>query len=529
MHNINLKIRFIIFAVLLMTINNTVYAQTVHVPVDHWAYDFVERMEAKGFLSALNNNIRPVSRKRFVDYIIELNNYYNTHPDCFTSIEKRYFERLKGEFNNDLKDYRITVKKEYSEPHFYSLIKNKNTHLFIDLLAGNTSRFLYYQNKFKKIHQPYYGAIFRGSYSNIHFYSDNRIYSEWGRNKYIQHYNASQGYPINTTRDSTRATWDISKSYFCFNINNINFLFGRANVQWGPSHSGSLLFSGLAPDFDQLRIIATLEPFTFIWLHGSLRSDFSHKWISSHRLAISLNDNIDIAFNESVIYGERGLEVAYLNPVIPYLIAEHTLGDKDNVSLGFDFNINLFENLKIFGELLIDDLFAPWELFSDYWGNKFAFNIGSFWIDPLKIDDSDVTLEYFRIEPYVYTHKNEVNVFENYNVGLGSFLQPNSDCIVLKYRKFLDSFFYYNIQYYYSRHGKGNRREPHTEADGETKEFLSGVVEEYNKICAEISGEIKQDCTVCFDIAYGKVNNYQNINNNIKKWWGIVFRIKINW
>jgi len=508
---------------------STAYVQTVNVPINHWAYDFVERMEAKGFLSALNNNIRPVSRKRFVDFITDLQNYNDTHPNCFSSIEKKYFERLKGEFNHELKDYRISVKKEYSEPHFYSLKKNKNSHLFIDLLAGNISRFHYYQNNAEKIHQPYYGGIFRGSYSDINFYSDNRIYSEWGRDTYIQHYNASQGYPVNTNRDSTQATWDVSKSYICFTVKNINFLFGRENVQWGPSKFGSLMFSGLAPDFDQLRMVVRLQPFTFMWLHGSLRSDFSHKWISSHRLAISVNDNIDIAFNESVIYGERGLEVAYLNPVIPYLIAEHTLGDKDNVSLGFDFNINLFRNFKIFGEMFIDDLFAPWELFSDYWGNKFAFNIGSFWINPLNINDSDVTLEYFRIEPYVYTHKREVNVFENYNVGLGSFLQPNSDCLILKYRKFLDSFFYCNVRYYYSRHGKGSRREPHTEADGEIKEFLTGTIEKCNKISTELSKEIKQDCTIGCDIAFGQIINYQNIKNNKREWWEIIVNMKINW
>ncbi|MFO7889386.1 MAG: capsule assembly Wzi family protein [bacterium] len=486
-------------------------------------------MEAKGFLHSLNNDIRPVSRSKFVDYIIELDNYKKDHPNCFSRIEKEYFQRLKGEFRDDLAGESIEVKKNFHEPHFYSLRKKNVSHLFIDLLAGYSSKIQFNHKISEEIYQPYYGSIIRGSFNNIHFYSDNRIYSEWGRDTYIQHYNASQGYPVNTSRDSTSATWDVSKSYFCFTIRNINFLFGREKVKWGPSKFGSLMFSGLAPDFDQLQLKINLFPFTFIWLHGSLRSDISPKWISSHRLAISLTDRVDIGLHESVIYGDRNLELAYLNPVIPYLIAEHTLGDKDNVSLGFDFNINLMYGFKIYGELLIDDLFAPWELFSDYWGNKFAVNIGTFWIDPLLMNDCDLRMEYTRVEPYVYSHRKSVNVFENYNFCLGSFLQPNSDCLIFEFRKFLDSFLHYKMKYYYSRHGEGNRREPHKDSDGNTKKFLAGIVEKYNKISTGISGEIKRDLRFDCDIAYVKADNYLNAVQNNKKWWEFTAKININW
>jgi len=486
-------------------------------------------MEAKGYLRSLNNNIYPISRKEFVEYIIELQDYSKKYPDCFSKIEKQYFERLKGEFIDDFTRNRIAVNKNFNELHFYSLRKESGSHLFIDLLAGLSSKIQYDQGTLEKINQPYYGSIFRGSYSNFYFYSDNRIYSEWGVDKYIQNYNVSQGYPINTNRDSSRATWDISKSYFCLNIRDVSFLFGRENVKWGPSKFGSLMFSGLTPDFDQLKIIVNLKPFTFVWLHGSLRSDFSSKWISSHRLAISLTDKVNIGLNESVIYGDRGLEVAYLNPLIPYLIAEHTLGDKDNVSLGFDFDINCMKGFKIFGELFVDDLFAPWELFSDYWGNKFAFNFGTFWVNPLQIVDSDLRIEYTRIEPYVYTHDKEVNVFENYNICLGSFLQPNSDCLIFKFRKYLNSFLYYRIKYYFSRHGRGDKREPHMTSDNEKKEFLEGIVEKVNKISTGITGEIRHDCTFYCDITYKQTDNYLNIYQKNKQWWEVIFMVNINW
>lgn len=506
-----------------------IYSQSVNLPLDHWAYDFIERMEAKEFLHSFNNDIQPVSRNKFIDYILELEKYKKNHPDCFSKIEDGYFQRLKGEFSEELSGQKVNVKKNFYEPHFYALRRENDSQLFIDLLAGNSAILQCQNKKSKAIYQPYYGAIVRGSYNNIHFYSDNRVYSEWGGEPYIQHYNASQGYPVNTNRDSTSATWDVSKSYFCFSIKKINFLLGRENVKWGPSHYGSLMFSGLSPDFDQLQLTINFNPFTFVWLHGSLRSTIIPKWISSHRLAISLTEKIDIGLQESVIYGDRDLEPAYLNPIIPYLIAEHTLGDKDNVSLGFDYNVNLGYGLKMYGEFFIDDLFAPWELFSNYWGNKFALNFGTLWVDPFRFSDSDIRVEYFRIEPYVYTHKNMVNIFENYNIGLGSFLEPNSDCLIFEFRKFLNSFFYFKMKYYHSRHGEGDRREPHQESDSDRKKFLAGTIENYNKTSTGVSGELKRDLRFNFDIAFVKADNHQNIDKNDKNWWELFFEININW
>ena len=36
----------------------------MNIPLDHWAYGFIERMEAKGLVSDIKNGARPFSRKR---------------------------------------------------------------------------------------------------------------------------------------------------------------------------------------------------------------------------------------------------------------------------------------------------------------------------------------------------------------------------------------------------------------------------------------------------------------------------------
>ncbi|MEJ2627141.1 MAG: hypothetical protein P8078_01080, partial [bacterium] len=138
----------------------------------------MERLEAKGILKSVNNDIRPISRNRFVDYIIELDKYYQLHPDCLSQIEKEYYERLKGEFKDDITDKKIKIDKNLREIHFYSLRDQTGSYLYLDLLAGLSYLRQSNQISTENIFQPYYGAVLQGSYSNIHFYSDNRIYSE---------------------------------------------------------------------------------------------------------------------------------------------------------------------------------------------------------------------------------------------------------------------------------------------------------------------------------------------------------------
>ncbi len=289
------------------------------------------------------------------------------------------------------------------------------------------------------------------------------------------------------------------------------------------------MLSGLAPSFDVMTVSADFGAATFTWGHGAIRSDYYHKWISAHRLEFSLSRGIDIGVSEVVIYGERGMEMAYLNPLIPYLIAEHTLGNRDNVGMGLDIDVNRVRNLKLYGELFIDDLFAPWELFSDYWGNKLAFTLGGTWVDPLDLKDTEVHWEYTRIEPYVYTHQDSVNAYEHYDVGLGHFLQPNSDGIFLRGEHRFSLSLMAALAFCSTRHGQGDRRLPHREEEGLKKRFLSGVVERKKWIRGQIEWEITRDFRVCTEMARVWAQNLENIQGNHREWNEVALKIMMNW
>ena len=225
----------------------------------------------------------------------------------------------------------------------------------------------------------------------------------------------------------------------------------------------------------------------------------------------------------------RGIETAYLNPLIPYVFAEHSLGDRDNVTMGLDLEVMKIRNIKLYGELFLDDLFAPWELFSDYWGNKVAFTLGGFWVNPIGLRDTEFRLEYTRLEPFVYTHHDTVNIFEHYNFCLGHFLQPNSDGLFLRMGHRFSLAVEGVLTFFTSRHGEGDRRTPHFEEDGTEKQFLSGVVEYQNRLGAQLAWEIFRDVRVRSEIARIWNKNNMHIPGEHKKWTELVCAVNINW
>jgi hypothetical protein len=517
------------FLPILFLISN-LSAQSVNLPLDHWAYPFFERMEAKSVLTGMRDGSRPISRQKAADWVKSMEIISKSNPKNFSNVDKAMLERLKGEFRDELQSSTITFRTEEWEPHLYSW-KDSTGYVHVDGLAGGVAilRDDGANKDERHIFAPYVGGIIRGRIRGLGFYSDNRIFTEWGRGKYIQNYKASDGYPQNVDRDSTRATWDTSDSYFSFQVQSFRFQIGRDRLRWGPCFFSGLMFSGLAPSFDLVKVQTETRAATFTWMHGELRSDCSHKWISAHRLEISLCKGIDIGLNEAVIYGNRGIETAYLNPFIPYLFAEHTLGDRDNVVMGFDMDITKIPSLKFYSEFFIDDLFAPWEFFSKYWGNKFAFTVGGLWIDPFGLEDSGFRWEYSRIEPYVYTHRDTVNVFEHYNFGLGHFLQPNSEGFFFQAEHRFSLALAMTMNFYSTKHGEGDRRIPHTEQDGTEKQFLCGIIEKRNRFGVQIEWEIVRDVRFRGELARILETNCDHIIANNQQWTEALLSVAINW
>jgi hypothetical protein len=227
----------------------------------------------------------------------------------------------------------------------------------------------------------------------------------------------------------------------------------RMPLRWGPGRSGQLLLSDWGPPFHQaqfglnlgsrLRLVYVLGSLkTFPEITDSLYTNYGFtrtieptKYIAAHRLEWDLHRRFRLAFSEAVIFGERGLELAYLVPVNLFYAAQHDLGDEDNTLMSLEAGWIPRNGWKLYGQLLIDDL-SFGKIGTDYFGNKTGWLAGISSAEPFHIRNVDATLEMGQIRPYVYTHHYPVNVYKNWNAPLGYRYPPNSQVMMadLRYR-----------------------------------------------------------------------------------------------
>jgi hypothetical protein len=246
--------------------------------------------------------------------------------------------------------------------------------------------------------------------------------------------------------------YDATEAYLNWGTEWINVTFGKDKVSWGPGRKTNLLLSDNAPSFDQLRIktrIGNSSQFTYLVgkLHpaSDLRGDTLYttpigwtrltiepKWIAAHRFEYALTSWLLLSVSEAVIWGERGLDAAYLNPLYFLYSAQHDGGDRDNVAMSGDFIVRLPFRSLFYGALLIDDMKIS-KLGKGDVGNKIGILAGLFSTDIL-YRNLDIGLEYTRLEPYVYSHFFPINTYSNWNSSLGSDLLPNSDRLELSIR-----------------------------------------------------------------------------------------------
>jgi hypothetical protein len=181
---------------------------------------------------------------------------------------------------------------------------------------------------------------------------------------------------------------------------------------------------------------------------GLLRSQKDKpKYIYLHRLGIPVPRwRLTIGVNEATVTGSttdqvlsdtvyyepqsRDWEWVYMIPFVPFSFAEHYIGDRDNSCVSFDLNLLQPRGFRWYAELFLDDITAPWTLFSDDWGNKWALTAGCEYHGVLLGRDITAALEYSRVEPWVYTHfYGGSHRYTHFGECLGAPGGPNADVL----------------------------------------------------------------------------------------------------
>ena len=453
---------FVLLAVIVLLgfSNSSLGHNSIPVPVGHPVYAYLEGMETRGFVF-FRANSRPLTRGEIGGYLVEIWEVHSKDPDRYslTRREKAELFRFTREFSEEEKAFseqspsRISKLRNqvWKNSPFYRDGRNLynldignveidlNPVLYWDALADSVGEVIV-----RRTSGFYFTAELSEQVGCYFNFQDNM---ETGRGPYNKDerdklYSDHAGY---VTMDGGEVCYyDITRAVMAFRWGNLLVDFGRGDNRWGSGRRGNLLFSDNPPPFDYLSARYDVGEFLrFIYLTGALhpypeiyqsqdttvsgrtRNISESKFVAAHRLEIYPCRGVEIGLSESVIYGERGLEPAYLNPLNFYYSAEHNLGDMDNVSWSGDVELNLLRGIALYGEFFIDDMQTR-KLGTDYIGNKFAYLGGCFIVNPAGLSDLDITFEYTRIDPFCYTHFFPINTYKNWNSSLGHFLPPNS-------------------------------------------------------------------------------------------------------
>ncbi|GAB5408010.1 MAG: hypothetical protein BalsKO_03750 [Balneolaceae bacterium] len=158
------------------------------------------------------------------------------------------------------------------------------------------------------------------------------------------------------------------------------------------------------------------------------------RWIALHRISVRPFERLQISFTEMLTYSNRNSDLAYLNPVAPVFFSELENADRDNAFLGLDIVAQPVDGVELFTSILIDDLVSFKQIVKDDGepDDGVAVNFGALFSLPFT---SQFGIGYSRIEPFVYSHWQRLNTFEQRGQSLGHYLGPNSDELEFRLKK----------------------------------------------------------------------------------------------
>ncbi|OZC03405.1 capsule assembly Wzi family protein [Rubricoccus marinus] len=233
---------------------------------------------------------------------------------------------------------------------------------------------------------------------------------------------------------------------------------------------GSLILSNYASEYDHAQVRLNVGPLSFQSVYarfldpreaGGSDSDgvVEQRYGAFHRVAYRPGAGVEIEVFETVIFGDReddnrnGFELAYLTPFALYRAVERDLGSPDNILLGAGAAWRPTSGVRVYGQGLLDELVAA-RFFDDAWTSKWGFVLGAQVSDPKipglgRLVNTDLQVEYSRIRPYVYAHRDSVTAAVHYGDVLGHPAGPNaSDLNVrLEHRPSRDLVFSADLSY----------------------------------------------------------------------------------
>lgn len=442
-------------------------AQLDDVPISNSVYDFLLRLESKGLMEHSTLSKLPLQRKEIINILVKVTN--NENPINLSESEKLIAKKYLNELWTGKNSVVFPSESDSSQIFFNGIFDDSNKLIykynsnvinsevrplgsldFIQNFSSDSSRNVLIGS----LGLRWFGTIT----NNLGFFLQATNGRKILGDRSLAGYNSEYLKSLKFTRLGSDI--DLTQSHVTFESDWFRAKIGREEQLSGAGLFQRTFISTVSPPFDELSLSANFDSFRYEYSFGSLlgylQTNYStgvatkipSKFINQHRFSL-LPSWGEVTFWESIIYSDRGLELAYLNPLSFFKSLEHQLHDRDNSIMGLDFVVRPINNIQLKSSFLLDDIIIE-KIGTGFWSNKTAFNIAAL----VSFDfNTDIGVEYARVEPYTFSHFNYQNSYTNDSLLLGSFLLPNSEQYSLLIQYWWGQKFPVKIKVSYTRHG----------------------------------------------------------------------------
>jgi hypothetical protein len=527
-HRIFLNKKIMLFIMIFFVMISSAFAQVEHLPIVHPVYHFLEHCEAKGVLPHYSLSALPLQRGEVQQALRMIRKAEQELSEDERNVLKHFEEELLPEKRVNSTLFESTMPVNDTMSFFFDGLLSKNEKA---LYLQQDSLVTLFTTPLLSIETAH--RVDSASASMLTGQAGLRMHGTLRGNVgfFLQMTNGAllsgdRSLALDDPRLRQNVKFAVYNSDFDFTESHVRYDndwfyvgIGRETRTLGAGFNHHQFLGKNAPPLDALMIGARTKTFEYRYTHASMLSlpqDASGQIILPGQTNSTGSDKFmpaktlvmhraafrpawgEIAVWESVIYQNRTFDLAYLNPLSFLKSVEHSLRDRDNSAMGFDFTIRPMKHLILKGAYLLDDLIFS-KIGSDYWSNKSAFSMGAMYVMPAM----NISLEYARVQPYTYSHFNVQNSMTSDGALITGSLRPNSDELSIGASIFHGHRYPIRILLAYQRHGANeiasingkdtilvnhgaNPLQAKRPNDSEIAPFLGGILEE--SLRAQITG-----------------------------------------
>jgi len=509
----------------------TIYSQVVFVPINDNVYEYLDRMNIKGFIN-LDTEVKPFSRiyiaEKLSDLREKITNLNIIDKDLLAWYESEYkYELLKihAKLKGVNADNKIDIKDRWRLFNYEDTTFSFN----ISPIAGVRYSFL-------DGGRNYSGQIGVRTWISVSNWFggmlDMRNIGEFGDfvdEKKI--FSPKRGHEIGTYHSDGIEYSDVRAQL------NLNWDWGvislkKDYIEWGNSYFGNLILSDKPPSYPHLSFqLKPAEWFRFNymigWLHSGIidssrtiivnpgdapevyHERFVKKYVVANMLTLTPVSWIDFSIGNSFIYaGDFRPEM--LIPFNFFKYMDRNTGkaifEDGNGTFYFDISLRFPSTFKFYSTMFFDVDSKEGSLGTFLNKAWYGFTLGGKKVD-LFVSNLDLTIEYTKVNPWVYEHKyRSLTNYKHLEYSLGHWIGQNADQLKVQFNFQPISRLQFKLWVEYIR--KGGQKDIKYAYLGEDSEvFLYPPLRKDQNIGLNVNYEIIHELFIEISLIYSNISD----------------------